>query len=183
VTSRRDSLIRELLALYVRYGPDTFEDVVGAMRRGAVSSVVTSAMSEVLRAGRSRGTDVPTVNRRGAERRTRPTATQTTQNYVLELIRSDRENGKPIAEFVDDIARRAVLTSPHALRRYSEAIGVPISSKNPDRNSIARKIGDLLLTLPTHEAQDRIRLGRQMPDENSTLQAWTDIIVKREPKE
>jgi hypothetical protein len=99
-------------------------------------------------------------------------------DYAAALRQSADETGAAIAALVDAIARKQVLETPKAINEYMALIGVPFSGRVTDRYEAARQIAEYLGRLPKGDAREKINAVTQFKTRDSSLQRWTDIIVK-----
>jgi hypothetical protein len=97
-------------------------------------------------------------------------------NYVQNL-ESDTNNAE-IAGVARKILNREALQSPNMIRDYMFRSGIPTEDKKIDRYRSTRKIVEHLLTLPRPQLDQQIRTIEQMKEQSSSLQKWTDLIVK-----
>jgi hypothetical protein len=69
-----------------------------------------------------------------------------------------------------------VLHHGGALREFAASLNIKASNIKLDRWSVARRIGEALVK---QSDEDISRLVEQLGGENSSLQAWSDVIVKK----
>jgi len=176
--SRAQQLVDELLSLYIKYGRDEFIKAIRELRRENIKETIAAA--EAL------ATSVPIANVTPAtaahkNRDRRSPVKQTSQEMLLRymsfLEASGDEIKKSVAILLKKIMTRDVLPSTSSLKGCLENIGIPSVDKL-DRYRSAKKIGDYLISLPQDEAKARISNIEQMKSTQSSLQGWTDIIVK-----
>ena len=181
VTKQVDDLTRELLSLYVRYGARVFEDALKELRDGAVTNRIVNISTELSQRARRSSP----VKRKGesSSARSKSTPKEIFQRYVAELRKSEDEMDISVANFVTEIASKTILTSPRTLRDYMTMLGINASDLKLDRFVAARRIGVHLLQRPKDDVAEKIKTGREMSSESSTLAGWSKIIVKRQENE
>jgi hypothetical protein len=167
-----DRLTRELLALYVRHGPDTFRQALESLRSGSALELLTATLEELeLKAPRRRA-------------RTRPKAGAVAIVDRVDLLRDEiLHSGVPDAprvfEFSEGIAHGTFLREPRALRSYAAHMGMDVPKKMPPRQQIAREISRRLVKMNDVARRDFLELGERQDDSKSSLQGWSNLIVKR----
>lgn len=173
--SRNSTLIRELLSLYVKYGPGAFEAAARELREGNVTEAIAEAAERLEDATRR-----PKVGRTEKEhsQSVRRSKHELLSEYISYVRRTGHSADIEITDLITKIVDRSILRTPTALREYMASIGVPIGGRNGDRYDEARRILEFLKTLPEHELRGRIEAAAQIGEEESSLQRWTNIIVK-----
>lgn len=170
-------MIRDILALYQKYDEREISDAIEALRRGdALNDLLT-----LVELGRDLASKIrePSSNLRAARAKSRRNSRDDFNEYVEGLEAEDNNKGRQIASFIKRIARRQVMQSGAALREFAETLGVGISDSKMDRLAAARKIGEALLKRSPAECDDFIKMAEQVGGGQSSLQEWSDIIVKK----
>jgi hypothetical protein len=173
--NRDVQLVRELLSLYVKYGPEAFEAAVRELREGNVTQAIADA-AENLQATAQRANfgRAPSSGTRSSKK--------SKHELLGERISRLRQSGLPsdaqIADLLEKILNREVLNSPNSLREYMSLIGVPATARLTDRYDSVRIIMEYLQGLPDQQKHDRIHAVDQFKNRESSLQRWADIIVK-----
>lgn len=180
MTGDRDALIRELLLLYAKYGAEIFDDATKSLKQGALSRILADSTKEISQAARGAEAKWKPDPKTGRSARKQSTK-QATQQYIAGLLSSEQEAEVMVARFTQAIVQRAVLKTPSSLKEYAEALGLT-SAVPAERNEIARRIGVHLLTLPWQDAEAIMDAARKSDEPESSLEAWTNIIVKQEPE-
>lgn len=182
MTRDTENLVRDLLSLYVKYGPSAFAEATAALSQGAVSLEIADVARELSR----RTKDLPVhpekvvrVEPNEIRSARKLTSRETTLKYIASLVNSNTPRDASVASFLQAIADRVVLDSPSLLKNYVDLLRLAPMSAHPDRYTMIRRIGEHLLGLLTdEEVRDKIREGRTMISPKSALEAWTNIIVK-----
>lgn len=180
MTRTTNNLIREILLLYVKYGSDAFEEASETLRQGRVSEVIVSGMRELSHAMQEQ--NQLTAGLREDRIAKRSSSKEVVHNYISTLLSLKEDNANSVGKFIQEIVQRTVLSSPSLLRNYIEINGIPSLNARADRYSIARRIGEYLMELPSEDVEKKITEGRGMTKSKSSLEAWTNVIVKTEPE-
>ena len=177
-----DELVRELLALYARYGANAFEAAITALKDGqAIQRVIDAArgINDVKPAFPTKPTR--TASKKKAALRTSP------REALAKFVSNLRETGSRreinVADFVAQISTKGALSSPRALRDFIIMIRLPSPGEKLDRHILAKKIAKRLLELPDHELDEKIKIGHDMSPEASSLMGWSNIIVRKDTDE
>ncbi len=180
--SRAQQLLDELLSLYIKYGRDDFINVGRELRQGNLVVSIATAV-EALAAAAPRARPIGAARKYGNQVGSiKLSSKETLLQYISILESSGDEKKVSIAVLLKKIMARDVLPSPSALRYYLESAGIPIGQKL-DRYRSAKKIADILMELPIEETKSRIQHIEQTKSTRSSLQEWTDIIVKSDRRE
>jgi hypothetical protein len=169
-----DKLIRDLFALYSKYGRSAFENAINELQSGRTIERLlhaTSATRDALARVSARPRNLHTSNK------TRKTPKERLEEFLNNVSKAGTEDAVIIARFVSDIAERRALRTVPSLRQFSERIGITQNS-NIDRRILAMKIGERLLEVPPEQRQAYLATGVQSGRESSSLRQWSKIIVK-----
>lgn len=101
------------------------------------------------------------------------------ERKIQQLRRSSRLTNVEIAKFADDVGAKRALISSSDIVRFSQSLNLPLSGKKIERAALARKIAETLERRDPNAALDLIERGRRMGMEQSSLQRWADVIVKK----
>lgn len=177
--SRNRQLTDELSALYIKYGRAAFLNAVRELREGNISETIAPA-ADALSA-----TPVPTRKSRSAayksDNRARPTKLSSKEILLrhISLLESSRDEIKVrVASLLKRILVKEILATSSSLKGYLESIGLATREQKIDRYRAAKKIADYLSDLPRDRAKETIEAIEQMKNTQSSLQQWTDIIVR-----
>lgn len=66
-----------------------------------------------------------------------------------------------------------------ALREFAASLNIKASNTKLDRWSVARRIGEALAKRSDEDISRLVELTEHLGGENSSLQAWSDVIVKK----
>ncbi len=175
MAARTEKLVRELLALYGKYGQAEFDRAIEEIRSGSTTLAFAHSVEQATRSFEDRGI------RSVAPKRKAPTASarERFEDYQYRLMTAGTRQTPELPNLLQGIVDRTILPNPRALRDFAAMLDIPLTSNKIDRYSLARKIGDALLALPDEEATSRIKLAREIGAEPSSLQSWANIIVRR----
>ena len=171
-------LIRELLGLYAKYGRDKFRRAIAAVKSGHATKDIIALAVLTENAISSQGKETL-----GKETPPEPEFARKSTSRMERLapFLSELRAGDPgmveIAEFVEDIAKGLIVTQGAALSNFARTIGIEVSRSKIDRVAVAQRIGHFLVRSTEIERRDIISTWRR-PTTKSSLQGWTDIIVK-----
>ena len=172
--NREATLIKELLALYVKYGADTFEAAVREIRTGETARLIADAADDLHRAVQRTG--IRAAGRRPLK--LKKTKRDLASERIADMKNTHRSVDIVVAEFAERILNHEILPTSAALREYMAFIGVPMSGRHLDRYDALVSITDHLRNLPELQAKQSIESIRDFNDPVSPLQRWADIIVK-----
>jgi hypothetical protein len=178
MTNVHRKLTRELLALYVKYGAREFNAAIKELRESNIGGTVADAAEAVV--GSLHNSKPRSAQLQRLENA--PSRTLSSRDRLIHYIQNlesgnDRHKAN-IAGVARKILDREVLQSPNMIRDYNFRSGIPFEDKKIDRYRAIRKIAEYLLTLPREEADEQIRSIERMREDSSSLQKWTDVIVK-----
>jgi hypothetical protein len=178
VTAKRsDRLVREMLNLYSKYGRSEFEKAIRMLESG-------ESIGMLLRLMRTAEVTAASANSiSGTARRSVTKKKKSSREGLAEFLSdlSNRRTDDPdaLAQFVSDIAERKLLPSAALLREYYRRLGFSTDSKM-DRAVLAKKIGQMLLDQSPEVRRNHMEVAVKMGTEKSSLQAWSDVIVKQD---
>ena len=171
-------LTKELLSLYIRYGPEEFEAVARELREGNLARLIADAVDSLDATVKTSGAPSGKTSRSARAGQTRPSKGELMARYLAKLAASGANADAAIAQFAERIAKRDILETTAALREYMTIIGMPMFSNTADRYQNIKHITEFLKGLPEMEAMEKIRIGDDLGGRRSSLQQWADIIVK-----
>jgi len=172
MTRRSQQLVRELLNLCTKYSSADFQQAIRQIESGEATHLLVRL---------SRG--MASASNRDATQRAKqasPSRKRSPKEQLDAYTRDLREKGDEtsllLAEFLTAISERVVLKNAATLRHYAAHLGLSSGTKL-DRSLIARQIGDKLRELPASIPKE-IALASELSGSTSSLQAWSDLIVK-----
>lgn len=176
MSSRSDyELIKALLSLYVKFGPDAFQRALGALRDGEAMKPLLQALEQsyvVFQQTKNLRAVRPASTRRSPSPKDRLTG------YLAQLRRRRDASMGELAAFVEGVATGKFLPRGAALRQYAQRIGINVTQKKLDRATMAYKIGEALTSRSDVERHELISVGSTVDLDESALQKWANIIVK-----
>ncbi len=167
--------MRELLGLYSKYGMSEFQRAIQVLESGEYRDIFLRALRVTETAGASTNTSARTESTIHSKRKKQPK--EYLAEFISELSERGTDDSRRIASFVTEIAERRLLSNAAVLRDYSRRMGLSVDGKM-DRATVARKIGETILSQSSEVRNNNIQLAARMGSQESTLQAWSDIIVK-----
>lgn len=182
--SRKQQLTDELLSLYIKYGRAAFLNAVRELREGNITETI-SAGADALSATAvpTRKSSSPAYKFYSRARSTKLSSKDMLLRYISVLESSRDEIKVRVASLLKRILVKEILASASSLKGYLESIGVATREQKLDRYRAAKKIADYLSDLPRDRAKETIEAIEQMKNTQSSLQQWTDIIVKPDDRQ
>jgi hypothetical protein len=172
--SRSDQLLRDLLSLYSKYGAASFEEAIRSLESGAYTNTLLRTLRATRAARISRNKKPPVVV--PITRKKRPK--EYLSEFMSNLSKTETTDSVMVASLVTGIVERTILPNASILREYARRLGLPVDGKM-DRPTVARKIGEVILSQSPNTRMANIGLASKMGSQGSSLQAWSDIIVNR----
>jgi hypothetical protein len=172
-TDRVQKIVRELLAIYLKYGASDFERAIQTLESGEVTSLIARVASDVGKVG----------NRAHLQRTkssmSRPQMKPHTRgfsSFVEQLQKREGQSAREIADFIEAIVLRKSLRTAVQLREFANFLG--LSYKKQERTVIAKQIAERLINLRPTELQSAMSVAHQLENKRSSLQEWSNVIVK-----
>lgn len=166
---RSDKLLRELMALYAKYGASEFQAALTSLESGAVTDVLRRAILSRK-----------SVGAKGSLKKEAETGVS--NKRLQELVKNLREKGdeksRNIEIFLDFLATKERFPTNASLRVAAEAIKLKLPIKI-DRAGALLLIAEKLEDLSATEVRKLIDYARSDFRSSSSLQAWSDVILKR----
>ena len=178
VTRTVDNLVRDLLLLYIRYGADKFDAALSELRTGHLANRISDLSSEIVTVGGDLARRKSGLSEHKSASKKR-TPKESFREYVKELKDAGADKELAVANFIEDISVGTFLPTARSLKYYLSMLGLSVNNVKLDRLKAAREIAAHLLQIPLEEARQKIESGREISAERSTLQGWSNIIVKR----
>ena len=173
-SKKNDRIVRDLLGVFVKYESSDISDALDAIKHAEVLNDFVALASTLNRefprqVSKRRVSASPVSSgARSKERLSR---------MISELNLSHQADHE-VADLLSEIIDGKLLASVRSLRSFSEAIGMPPLGAKAAKYDIVRKIGERLLELPPVARSEIRQLAREMSNGTSSLQQWSDIIVK-----
>jgi hypothetical protein len=171
-------LTRELLALYLRYGPEEFEAASRELREGKLGQLVADTADNVGNAAKQLGPGIKRLRTPARAAQPRPSKRESLTAYLERLKAAGTEADVVIAHFAERIVRQEILDSAAAMRDFMRLIGIRSPVKSTDKYQNIRQVVEFLRGLPPPEAREKISVAEHLRAHSSSLQGWADIIVK-----
>jgi hypothetical protein len=157
----------------VKYSASDFQQAIASIESGEATFPLLKLARVV-----AQSTERSSIPKKPKGTSARLTPKQQLQAYIGSLRGMPDNNSRLLAEFLTAISERTLLKNAATLRNYATHLGVAIGTK-PDRSLIARRIGERLRENPA-VLEEKIALGSKLGGTGSSLQAWSDVIVKDE---
>jgi hypothetical protein len=171
----RRSVIKDLLALYQRYSAEEIEQAVDSLKSGEALREFTDLTLDVIRR----------TERASANRPPRAISSKkkSRRDYFEELIAEIESKSDPtltdLVELLKSASKGVVLNDGRSLRQLGARLNIPEGGKKTDRFASLKQIGEALLAKPPEERADLVELARRLESRPSSLQGWSDLIVKK----
>jgi hypothetical protein len=173
--NRHIGLLAELLSVLRKYERSEVIEAIEALQSPEWRSEIIKTLDtlvELKSASKNR-------NRSQVSKATKRSSRDYFQEFVSRLHADQASRGNEIAKLIENIASRKVLQNGVALRKFAASLKSEISDTKLDRWSVARRIGEALDQRPDEDIGRLTELMEQFGGENSSLQAWSDVIVKK----
>lgn len=172
--SRSIAILAELLAVVRKYERSEVVAAIQALENPEWRSEIIktlSALSELQNATKNRNQP---KQGKGSKRSSRDYF----NDFVIHLRGKENLRREQIEKFIESIATRKLLQNAGALRDFAAFLNVKTDAKL-DRWVVARRIGEVLADQSTEEVDRLLGSTEQFGGESSSLQAWSDVIVKK----
>jgi hypothetical protein len=169
------SIIKDLLALYQKYSAEEIEEAVRSLRSGDALREFSDLTLDIIKRTRLASADRPprAISSKKKSRR----------DYFAELITEIESKSDPaltdLVELLKSASRGTVLNDGRSLRQFCARLNIPEGGKKADRFASLRQITEALLAKPPGERADLIELAKRLESKPSSLQGWSDLIVKK----
>lgn len=167
--SKAEKLARELIALRLRFSDRDFE--------GAMSILSSGQLLELPLEGARR---VKSLSRPKPNAKVRPTGQGRSEGAELAVQRLyEKVAGDETLEgFVRQFLDRQTLRTGSAIRAFAETLDLQLPRKLPSRIAILEHLVRQLLRLSHSERPPFVRQADELENGESSLQLWSDLIVK-----
>jgi formate dehydrogenase maturation protein FdhE len=169
------SIIKDILALYQRYGADEIERAVQSLKNGDALREISDLTVNVVRRA-----DQVSPNRLSRAATSRK---KSKRDYLSDLIAEIESKSDPTQSDVVELLRAAskgeMLNDGRSLRHFSARLGISESAKKVDRFTMLKQVGEALLTKAPEERAYLIGFAKSLEGRPSSLQGWSDLIVKK----
>jgi hypothetical protein len=177
--SRADQLLRDLFTLYSRYGAVEFDEAIRSLESGHYTNTLLRTLKATKAAKTTKaGLSNPRKSAIVSNVKPKKRPMEYLSEFVSNLSNTERDGAARVADLVIGIVERSILPNASILREYARRLDIPADSK-VDRPTIARKIGEAILSQSPEARATNIELASKMSSQGSSLQAWSDIIVNR----
>lgn len=165
-------IISELLAIYSRYSREEIEDAIDAIHTGKAFEPIEQLALEFVRKAPNR--DLLTTRREKA--RTSPAIALA--KLISDLSASQIPHHRDVSTMLQAATRREVLPSNAAIQKLASHVGFS-TAKKTDRATALLRLGRYLSQLDSESVSSILSLANDTRNRDSSLQRWTDIIVRR----
>ncbi|MGY4364966.1 hypothetical protein ACVW1A_001031 [Bradyrhizobium sp. LB1.3] len=169
------SIIRDILTLYQRYGADEIEQAVQSLKNGdALREISDLTMNVVRRAERVSANRPPraTTSKKKSKR-------EYLSDLIAEIESKSDSTQADVVELLRAASKGAMLNDGRSLRQFSARLGISEGPKKVDRFTTLKQVGEALLTKAPEERADLIEFAKSLESRPSSLQGWSDLIVKK----
>jgi hypothetical protein len=180
MTNVHRKLTKDLLALYIKYGAREFNAAIKELRESNIGDTIADAAQAVGDAVRDSKSGLGKPSRLDATVSKTLNSRERLIRYIDLLEQSGDRNKMYIAGLGRRMITKQVLETTSAIKDYMFRSGILMEGKQRDRYRSIRRIIDYLLDLPSQQVNEQIRAIEEIRGASSSLQKWTDVIVKRE---
>jgi len=162
-------ILRDLFALYSKYGKAEIEKAINELESGDSGRILAKLSRRSLEAFSTKNSDVLGRSRRRSSR--------DRLEEFLSRLAADDDGKKQIRALVAEIAGGRSLAGPKALGSFATQLGIS-AGKKIDRLALAQRIGETLAQKSESEIEQYVKLAHQLERRKSSLDEWSKIIVK-----
>lgn len=174
--SKARKLAWELLGVLSRYSERDIDDALKLLSTGSV--LKPSAELTQLIAASPRRTNPQRSTRLSGGKTTRQISDAEIDRAYRIIDNYDLRDREALKDFASGIATGRYLKGTRLLRDFALNLDIELPKKLPSRPSMALVLVTKLIRLEESQRAELIEAGRRI-DENSSLKAWSDLIVKR----
>jgi len=173
--NRHIGLLAELLSVLRKYERSEVIEAIQALQNQEWRSEIIKtldAMVELQNVTKSR-------HRSQLSKTSKRNSREYFQVFISRLREHDDSRSGQIAKLIESISTRKVLQYSGALREFAASLNIKASDTKLDRWSVARRIGEALTHRSDEDISRLVELTEHFGGEKSSLQAWSDVIVKK----
>ncbi|MBV9881795.1 MAG: hypothetical protein JO276_02170 [Sphingomonadaceae bacterium] len=186
MTSKAEKLARELIALSERYSDRDFDRASELLMSGALFSSTIGA-ARAARSSATTGAMKKVVSQRRLPLRPatqRPDKSRSASDPLTQLELDDLfgdlewEERNDLSSFAMRFQRREILESGPSARIFAQQMGVQLPKSIPARPALLKTLLKRLLDVPREARANLLREADRIDNGESSLQRWSDLIVK-----
>jgi len=168
---KADKLARELLALRSKYSERDFEDALTLIESGKYWEPMSTAVRKI-RSIRPSATLSPISDQKPRS------VKNVDQDLIVERIISRASTDPKMRDFIKDIISRDVLFPTAKIHAFTNIIGLTLPKKIPSRVYLADKVMNKMAEIPSPERDKLIEFAYNLAQPASSLQLWSDVIIR-----
>jgi hypothetical protein len=168
--NRSDKLVRELLALYAKYGAASFQEALSEIESGRISELIS-------RIGRASTQQIERGKTSQRARQGSVSRADKVSRFIVNLRYSNDERKRFVGEFAHQVLKKNILVNGRSLATFGSRIGVDAGQKI-DRVALIQKISDKLLDMDFDIVKEAVEYSKKIDNQKSSLQEWSKVIVK-----
>jgi hypothetical protein len=180
MTSAKEQIVRDIVRIYAKYEASEIADALQALRSGEALSGFVDAVEEVSRrkaAGKERSI------RSGQQKKASVPSSKEPLDQLIQTLRQSKGiEYRRLADFLSAARQGRILPSSVDIKRLMSILKVPTPASR-DRLSLLRILAEYLAQLSTSELNLILNDIENTPNENSSLQGWANIILRKDPRE
>lgn len=174
MASRRESLLKELIKLYVKYGDAEISATLKSIREGDAFNALSDLVTEVTSVAKKQS---PTGGAASQRSTSRMLPRDLLNRSIDELSHSETQGKREIAALLISARDGEILKTSSAILAFMREIKIPVPGKG-DRLTLLHRIGAHLSNLSAEELEPIIRIAKDT-GQASSLQGWANIIVRK----
>lgn len=171
-------LLVDILNLYRKYGTRAFSSLTRQIRSGVLMEKIVEVIDVAEGVGRRNTQDLLRPSAKKKSVRSKRTPKEALIDDILDLALSRDERDRHVAKFLREAMLKNILATENMLREFAVHIGLRDDDVKRDRSSTLRRIARALRERPRDQMQRDLEFGRKFISDSSTLDQWSDIIVK-----
>ena len=168
-------LLAEILSVVRKYDHSDVMETINFLRSLQHGPDIATMLENISKAQNGRSSSRGAVSNKSAKK----TPSEYLHAFLASLESSHGEKNSRIASFVLAIASRECLPNSRQLLQFAESLGQSRLTGKIDRKIIAKRIGESLLRLSDADLDRYIDRARQTGASSSSLQDWSNLIVKK----
>jgi len=183
MTTKAEKLARELIALSERYSERDFDRASELLLSGELFSKAVGTARDTRAAVNSAKRKSKTKDRLPQSGANPANAADSHVQLDLDdLLRGFDESGREeLVSFAKRFQSREVLENGTSVRVFAEQLGIQLPKKLPARPALLKSVLRELRCLSQEERSRFLTAADRIGNGESSLQRWSDLIVKREP--
>jgi len=178
-TKRENQLLRDLFAFFAEYGEEEIQSALKKLRAGdqSIGHPDTISKSQELVSQQTQ----KTKDQYASKKKSKSISPRLkTENFFNRLLDDSDDSMRMVGELVSDLVSRRIAPTSGTLKQLALEVDLQVPARKVDRVVLSRRIGERLIGLAKEKRISQINRIRDLfrDSETSTLQGWSNLIVK-----